>query len=376
MYNDPSSALVTIIVVGFVAGLLPWSRWYSMWAEHPSRSGNAPKESTDSIASLATASSLAVLRAPEPEPEEQIAWASGLTLDFLPELPLSPDMLRRQAEERADRHWRERFDQHATPAALPADAQLPLPAEYALNVRPLPQIGQNPWEAISKDSDVKAHLNYIAENTAKIGRAHTRIVDSYVRCKRQIVDQRKAITTTLQLADHYIGQALALCASHADIQPLRPVPAPVTPTYETPAQLQKRFDHITSGATQAIGRAYMSGGHPVYFAIAIVATVAASVINFQRTVRKMAQSDAQLRQYAFNVQSQSAVLVRAMGEIRGYSVELHATDGELRTLVNALADRAVWRRYRDGSCDPYEKQRADRLLSLAMMAKAYAAMGD
>lgn len=311
---------------------------------------------------------LAPLPALPPSPE--------LLLESLAPLPPAPDAMRQRAEDAADHRWRERFATHAIPAALPAQPSLPIPADYAVEARPLPQIGKNPWNAISKDDDVKDHLKFIAETADRIGLAYRRIIDSYFRYKRGIVSQRHAITTTLRLADDYIGDVLATRAAHADIQPIRPVPAPATPTYETPEQLTKRFDQITAGAGQALARAFVSGGHPVHFAMAIAITVAASTISFQKTVRKMAASDAQLHQYALHVASQAAILTHAIHEIAGFSAELHRTDTELHGLLDGLAERAVWRRYCDGTCDTDEKRRADRLLSLAMMAKTYAVMGD
>lgn len=271
---------------------------------------------------------------------------------------------------------REVFAARKLQPPVSAETGLALPEVYAVAERPLPEIGKNPLEAFTKENALNEHLAFISEQSARIQQHHTQEFQRYAATRRYVVDQRRELIGTLSEADRFISGVVALKAQNGDVKPFTPIPMPKVPLCETPAELSSRFYKTMEAGSGGMIRTLATGGHPVFIGVAALATVATMVIQFQKSVRKLAEADAGLREYAALAQTQAAILSSSTQEIVPVSLEIYRIDTELRQLVLAFDVPEFWQRYASGACPADEKIRADRLLELAMMAKAYAAMRD
>lgn len=232
------------------------------------------------------------------------------------------------------------------------------------------------FEFWTKEKEVKDHLAYLEERKTAIDAPYGAAVACYQAARRHVVAQRDALRITLKHAKH-LSEGLSFAQSQrSDIQQPAAIRIPPAPLYETPAALQAKYSHILDAAGRGSAKAIQQGGGIVGLAVVTVASTAAMIATFQRSLRKLVESDQAMRLFAQRAADTVDLLGRSYAELLGSSAAIHAKDCEMRALIDRITASGAIMRYRSGSSSSNEQGWIQTLIANSMIADAYVAMGD
>jgi hypothetical protein len=247
--------------------------------------------------------------------------------------------------------------------------------------RPLPVFNENALkgvmelEFINKAQALEDHLTYLGENKTHIDNALAGRIAAYNEARRYVTAQRNALRITLKHAKRLTEGLTSAVAQRRDMQLPSAIPVPPAPLYETPEQLAAKFTTITRGMALNSYKAVQQGGLAAG-AAAVVASAAVAVITFSRSVRKMVESDREMKLFVQRAGDNIEILGRSYAELITTSQMIVARDQSIRALIATITADGVLSRYREGSAQPSERDAVSRLIAHSRVADAYVGMGD
>ena len=247
--------------------------------------------------------------------------------------------------------------------------------------RPLPQFNENALqgvmqlEFIKKADELDAHLAYLGEAKTKIDSYLSGRIADYSAARSHLVQQRKALRITLKHAKKLTEGLSSASVQRHDIQLPRPIPVPAAPLYETPEQMARKFTAI-SNVVGANGYRAVQNGGALGGAALLLAATAATIITFSRSVRKLVESDREMKLYLQRAGDNVEILGASYRELVATSREIFQRDQSLRGMISTIETPGVLTRYREGSAAPAETGIVATLIAHSRIADGYVGMGD